>query len=138
MLKCRETFEKFLAAYNSSKNTDLPIFFSTGFWQLYFKNINFLTKTKRCLLCWLMNSKLTKMTHKYKQNYTFQKSESYAYLVLKKYSSIRLQVSCCCRHTLSKICLLIHCIYIHIYIYIYIYMFIYNIYVCIYIRYSRK
>ena len=23
------------------------------FWQMYFKNINFLTKTKRCLLCWL-------------------------------------------------------------------------------------
>ena len=54
LLKCRETFEKFLAACNSSKNTGLPQFFFKGFWQLYFKNINFLTKTKRCLLCWLL------------------------------------------------------------------------------------
>ena len=28
LLKCRETFEKFLAACNSSKNTGLPQFFS--------------------------------------------------------------------------------------------------------------
>ena len=54
LLKCRETFEKFLAACNSSKNTGLPQFFFKGFWQLYFKNINFLTKTKNCLLCWLL------------------------------------------------------------------------------------
>ena len=53
LLKCRETFKKFLAACNSSKNTGLPQFVFTGFWQLYFKNINFPTKTKRCLLCWL-------------------------------------------------------------------------------------
>ena len=53
-LKCGETFEKFLATCKSSKNTGLPQFFSIGFWQLYFKNINFLTKTKRCLLCWLV------------------------------------------------------------------------------------
>ena len=49
LLKCRETFEKFLSACNYSKNTGLPQFFFKGFWQLYFKNINFLTKTKRCL-----------------------------------------------------------------------------------------
>ena len=54
LLKCRETFEKFLAACNSSKNTGLPQFFFKGFWQLYFENINFLTKTKNCLLCWLL------------------------------------------------------------------------------------
>ena len=54
LLKCRETFEKFLAACNSSKNTGLPQFFFKGFWQLHFKNINFLTKIKRCLLCWLL------------------------------------------------------------------------------------
>ena len=54
LLKCRETFKKFLAACNSSKNTGLPQFVFTGFWQLYFKNINFPTKTKRCLLCWLL------------------------------------------------------------------------------------
>ena len=54
LLKCRETFEKFLAVSNSSKNTGLPHFFFTDFWQLYFKNINFLGKTKRCLLFWLL------------------------------------------------------------------------------------
>ena len=54
LLKCRETFEKIFAAYNASKNTGLPHIFFLGFWQLYFKNINFLTKTKRCLWCWLL------------------------------------------------------------------------------------
>ena len=29
------------------------IFFKV-FWQLYFKNINFLTNTRKCLLCWLL------------------------------------------------------------------------------------
>ena len=47
--KCRETFEQFIAAWNSSKNNGLPQLFFKGFWQLYLKNINFLTKTKRCL-----------------------------------------------------------------------------------------
>ena len=46
LLKCRETFEKFLAACNSSKNTGLPQFFSKVFWQLHFKNISLLTKTE--------------------------------------------------------------------------------------------
>ena len=46
LLKCRETFEKILAAYNSSKNTGLPKFFFLSFWQLYFKNIIFLKKPK--------------------------------------------------------------------------------------------
>ena len=54
LLKCRETFKKFLAACNSSKNTGLPQFFSMGFWQMYYKNINFLRKTRRYLLCYLM------------------------------------------------------------------------------------
>ena len=45
LLKFRETFEKFLGACNSSKNTGLPQFSDN------FKNISFLTKTKRCLLC---------------------------------------------------------------------------------------
>ena len=53
LLKCKETFEKFIAACNSSKNAGLPQFFFKVFWQLYFKNISFLTKTKRCLLFWL-------------------------------------------------------------------------------------
>ena len=47
LLKCRETFEKFLAACNSSKKAGLPQFFFKVLWKLYFKNINFLTKTKR-------------------------------------------------------------------------------------------
>ena len=58
LLKCRETFEKFLAVCNSSKNTGLPQSFFIGFWQQYFKNINFLIKTKRCLLyllLWIQN-----------------------------------------------------------------------------------
>ena len=65
LLKCRETFEKFLAAcqlfwkYWSSK------FFSIISWQLYFKNINFLTKTKKCLLCWLLWIQNYQMTGKY-------------------------------------------------------------------------
>ena len=57
LLKRRETFEKFLAAWNSSKNSGLPKKFFKGFWLLYFKKINFLTKTKRCLLCWLYEFK---------------------------------------------------------------------------------
>ena len=64
--KCRETFEI----------TDLPQFFFKGFWQLYFKNINFLTKTKRCLYAECYEFK-TKMTGKDKQNHIFQKSKSY-------------------------------------------------------------
>ena len=60
LLKCREASEKFLAACNSSKNIIFPQFVFTGFWQLYFKNINFLTKTKNAYYArrWL-RSKLT-------------------------------------------------------------------------------
>ena len=54
LLKCGETFEKFLVTCNSPKNTGLPQFFFRGFWQLYFKNIHFLKKTKRCLLYWIL------------------------------------------------------------------------------------
>ena len=61
-LECGEAFEKFLATCSSSKNTGLPQFFFKVFWQLRFKNISFLTKTKRCWLLWIMmtfmNSKL--------------------------------------------------------------------------------
>ena len=53
-LKCREIFEKFIVACNSFKNTGLPKCFFKSFWQLHFKNINFLTKKKKCLLCWLL------------------------------------------------------------------------------------
>ena len=54
LLKSRETFEEFLAACNSPKNTGLPKKFFISLLQLDFKNINFQTKTKRCLLCWLL------------------------------------------------------------------------------------
>ena len=40
---CR-TFEQFLAACNSSKSTGLLQYFFNVFWQICFKNINFLTK----------------------------------------------------------------------------------------------
>ena len=44
------------------------------FWQLYFKNINFLTKTKKCLLCWLLWIQNYQMTGKYlTSNTTFSK-----------------------------------------------------------------
>ena len=68
--KCRQTFEKFRAACNSSKNTRVPQFFFKGFWQLYFKNINFLKKLKRCLCAEFYEFK-TKMTWKDKQNHIF-------------------------------------------------------------------
>ena len=74
MLKCRENFEKFLAACNSSKNTGLPQFFSKVFWQLYFKNISLLTKTKKCLLCWFLWIQNYQMTGTYlTSNTTFSK-----------------------------------------------------------------
>ena len=71
MLKCRETFEQFLAACKSSKNTGLPQFFFEVFWQMYFKNINFLTKTKRYLLCWLL------WIQNYQINWQFWESKSH-------------------------------------------------------------
>ena len=61
---------------NSSKNTGLPQFFFQSFWQLYLKNINFLTKTKRCLYAEFYEFK-TKMTGKGKRNHIFQKRKSY-------------------------------------------------------------
>ena len=59
------------------KNTRLPQFLFKGFWQLHFKNINFLTKSiiAPVMLTW-MSSKLTKMAGKDKQNHIFQKSKS--------------------------------------------------------------
>ena len=71
MLKCRETFEQFLAACKSSKNTGFPQFFFEVFWQMYFKNINFLTKTKRYLLCWLL------WIQNYQINWQFWESKSH-------------------------------------------------------------
>ena len=49
LLKYRETFKKLIATCNSSKNTGLSQFSFKGFWQLCFKNVNFLTKTKKWL-----------------------------------------------------------------------------------------
>ena len=65
LLECRETFEKFLASCNSSKDTGPPLFFFKVFWQLYFEGISFLTKTKRCLLRWLLWIQNYQMTGKY-------------------------------------------------------------------------
>ena len=62
--------KNFLQPANSSENTGLPQFFSKFFWQLYFKNINFLTKTKKCLLCWLLWIQNYQMTGKYLTNNT--------------------------------------------------------------------
>ena len=49
LLECREIFEKFLAA--SYSPTGLTQFFFQIFPTTAFKNISFLTKSKRCLLC---------------------------------------------------------------------------------------
>ena len=56
------------------EKTGLSQFFSKFSWQLYFKNINFLTKTKKCLLCWLLWIQNYQMTGKYlTSNTTFSK-----------------------------------------------------------------
>ena len=74
LLKCRETFEKFLAACQLFWKYWSSTFFPNIFWQLYFKNINFLTKTKKCLLCWLLWIQNYQMTGKYlTSNTTFSK-----------------------------------------------------------------
>ena len=43
-----------------SENTDLPQFFSKFFWQLYFKNINFLTKNKSAYFANFYEFKITR------------------------------------------------------------------------------
>ena len=50
LLKCRETFEKFIAAWNSSKNTDLPQFFQR-FLATVLKEHQFPNKDQKVLLC---------------------------------------------------------------------------------------
>ena len=79
LLKSRATFEKFLAACQLFLNTGLPQFFSKFFWQLLFKNVNILTKTKKCLLCWLLwtDKKRTDWQKSDKWCLIFQKSKSY-------------------------------------------------------------
>ena len=64
LLECREIFEKFLAASYSSKNTGLTQFFFQNFLTTAFKNISFLTKSKRCLLCSKLPEKLVFLTSK--------------------------------------------------------------------------
>ena len=79
LLKCREAFEKFLAACSSSKNTGLSRFFSFSKFSdiLYFKNTSFLTKTKRCLLCSLLWTQNYHMSGKYlTSKTTFSKKEN--------------------------------------------------------------
>ena len=73
-IKMQRNLKNFLHPARSSENTGLPQFFSKFFWQLYFKNINFLTKTKKCLLCWLLWIQNYQMTGKYlTSNTTFSK-----------------------------------------------------------------
>ena len=60
-----ETFEKLLAAYQLFWKYWSSTFFSQFFWQLYFENINFLTKTKKCLLCWILWVQNYQVTGKY-------------------------------------------------------------------------
>ena len=60
MLKCREAFEKFLAACSSSK--------TAGFPQVFFQSF------KKCLLCWILWIQNYQMTGKYlTSNTTFSK-----------------------------------------------------------------
>ena len=66
--------KNFLQPAKSFEITGLPHFFSKFFWQLYFKNISFLPKTKRCLLCWHLWIQNYQMTGKYlTSNTTFSK-----------------------------------------------------------------
>ena len=53
LLKCRETFEKFIAAWNSSKNTGLPQFFQM-FLATVFKEHQFPNKNQKVPLCWVL------------------------------------------------------------------------------------
>ena len=53
LLKCRETFEKFIAAWNSSKNTGLPHFFQR-FLTTVFKEHQFPNKNQKVPLCWVL------------------------------------------------------------------------------------
>ena len=53
LLKCRETFEKFIAAWNSSKNTGLPQFFQR-FLATVFKEHQFPNKNQKLPLCWVL------------------------------------------------------------------------------------
>ena len=50
LLKCRETFEKFIVAWNSAKNTGFPHFFQR-FLTTVFKEFQFPTKNQKVLLC---------------------------------------------------------------------------------------
>ena len=68
LLKCRETCEKVLAAFYSSKILVFHDFKDS--WQLYFKKINFLTKAKRCLLCWIL------LIQNYQINWQFWQTKS--------------------------------------------------------------
>ena len=69
--------KNFLQATTLLKLLVFHKFSSNVFWQLYFKNINFLTKTKKCLLCWLLWIQNYQKTGKYlTSNTTFSKKVS--------------------------------------------------------------
>ena len=71
LLKWGKSLKNFLQPVNSSKIMVFHNFFP-NFWQLHFKNINFLTKTKKCLLTDFYEFKISD-----KQYHIFQKYKSY-------------------------------------------------------------
>ena len=75
--KCRETFEKFLAACNSFKNTGLPQFFSQVSDNYILRTPFPIINQKVPIILTFMNSKLTKITDKDNQNHILQKSKPY-------------------------------------------------------------
>ena len=74
LLNAGKSLKNFLHPATLLKLLVFHKFFSKVFWTLYFKNINFLTKTKKCLLCWLLWIQNYQMTGKYlTSNTTFSK-----------------------------------------------------------------
>ena len=90
LLKCRKTFENFLAACNSSKNTGLQKIFSQVSDKCILRTLGqYPNKNQKvAIMLTFMNSKLTKMTGNDKQNRIFQKSKSYEISKTDNYSEI--------------------------------------------------
>ena len=71
LLKCRKIFEKFLVACNCSKSTGLPQFFTKVSDNCILRNQLPNKNQKVPIMLTFMNSKLTKMAGKDKQNHIF-------------------------------------------------------------------
>ena len=80
LLKCREIFEKFLGACNCSKNTGLPQFFTKVSDNCILRTKN--KNQKVAIMLTFLNSKLTKIAGKDKQNHIFYKRKSYEILYI--------------------------------------------------------